>query len=56
MRCQLREEIVTWVFSHQYSAEKHLTQSVKQCGKQENNRVLYIWLFNTIHIPKVDFL
>jgi hypothetical protein len=51
---QLDEKITPQIFSHQNNTEKHLTQSIKQCGKQENKGVFYIYLFLN-HGSKVDF-
>jgi hypothetical protein len=52
---QLDEKITPQIFSHQNNAEKHLTQSVEQCGKQKNKNMFYIYLFLN-HGSKVDFL
>jgi hypothetical protein len=56
MRRQLDEKITPQVFSHQNNAEKHLTQSVKQSGKQKNKGVFYIYLFILNHGSKVEVL
>jgi hypothetical protein len=52
---QLDEKITPQIFSHQNNAEKHLTQSIEQCGKQKNEDMFYIYLFLN-HGSKVDFL
>jgi hypothetical protein len=55
MRRQLDEKVTPQIFSHQNNAEKHLTQSVEQRGKQENKGMFYLYLFLN-HSSKVDFL
>jgi hypothetical protein len=52
---QLDEKITPQIFSHQNNAEKHLTQSIEQCSKQENESMFYIYFFLN-HGSKVDFL
>lgn len=52
---QLDEKVTPQVFSHQNNAEKHLTQSVEQRGKQENKDMFYIYLFLN-HGSKVEVL
>jgi hypothetical protein len=52
---QLDEKITPQILSHQNNAEKHLAQSIEQCGKQENKGMFYIYFFLN-HGSKVDFL
>jgi undecaprenyl pyrophosphate synthase len=52
---QLDEKVTPQVFSHQNNAEKHLTQSVEQRGKQKNKDMFYLYLFLN-HGSKVEVL
>lgn len=52
---QLHRKVIPQIFFHQDNTEKHLTQSIKQCGEEEYKEILYIIFFRMYHNSKIEF-
>ena len=55
MRKQLDMKIDPQIFLHQNNAEKHLAQSINQCGGEKNEQISYTYFFKLDHISKIKF-